>query len=521
MVTRFSKFSIIVFALFAVLEAAAANPPRLVINIVLGSMNADALHRYAERFDEGGFRKLMDEGALFTDARFDCMQTVTPASLATLSTGAQPSTHGIVSERWYDYTTGEKVELTDDVREKDFDHRDGKRGHSPRHLIAPTLAEMMMRADSSSRIVSLALTPVSSIVQTGRRGFCFWLDAERCRWTTSSYYSPLLPSWVKSYNAEDIHARYLTGQWVAKLDRSRYVNSRSTVLFGNKQAAKTDYEKVCRTPIGNTVLFAFAKYAVKCLNMGNDEHPDLLNICLDTAGEIAERYGAESVEYEDMLYRLDSDLKEFLAYLNVHLKGEGSVVVVLTAAHGSAPAFNADPTHRERFNVPQFGVIMNAYLNAKYGQGNWVLGYSSRSLYLNRNLVDERRLSLTEVQNETAAFAMRFRGVSHALSSAMLQSSYFAEGYGHKIQKGFYPRRSGDVVIDLMPEWVEEREGYVSQSGSMYSYDTRVPLLFCGEGITPAVRDEAVSMTAVAPTLASILGLGELPTAEAKPLILN
>lgn len=499
----------------------AANPPRLIININVGSMNAEDLQRYAANFD-GGLRKLLDEGAVFTDARYDCMQTVTPASLATLATGARPSTHGIVSERWFDYTSGRPENLTEDSREKDFDIRDGKPGHSARKLTTPTLSDMMIRADSSCRILSLAITPSSSIVQTGHRGFCFWIDSDRCRWTTSSYYSPMLPSWVKNYNADDLHSRYFTGQWTAKYDRSRYRNRRSTLLFAAnpKGVAKTDFEKMSRTPAGNTAVLEFAKYAVKCLSIGVHNHTDILNICLDTAQEIAEKYGPESIEYEDMLYRLDADLKEFLSYMDVHLRS-GSAVVVFTAAHGSSPAYDIGPEHHGRFNVAQFQVIMNAYLNAMYGSGDWVLGYSDRSLFLNHNLIDDKRLSMVEVQNEAAAFALRFRGVAHALSSAMLQSSYFARGYGNKMQNGFYPRRSGDVVIDLMPEWTEERDGSLSQSGSMYVYDTHVPLIFFGPGIPARRYDEEVDMTVVAPTLARIVGIGELPAAESKPLILD
>ena len=505
----------------------AAEPPQLIVNIVVGSMQADALEKYAGRFDEGGLRKLLAEGAVFTDARYDCMQTLTPASLATLSTGAEPAIHGVVSDRWFDYTTGREVRIVDDGREVDFDLRDGKRGHSPRNLVAPTLADMIMRADSNSRIVSLALTPESAIVQTGRRGMCFWMDAERCRWTTSSYFNPVLQSWVKSYNAEDLHARFLTGQWSARFDKASYKNSRSLLLYHDNitemkaRTAKTDIDKISRTPMGNTVLFDFAKYAVKCLNMGNHGRTDMLNICLDTAAEIAGRYGPESIEYEDMVYRLDADIKEFLAYLGVHLKDKNSLLVVFTAAHGCSPAYDVDQHDHGRFNVPQFEVIMNAYLNALYGPGEWVLGYSDRSLYLNRNLIDEKRLSVVDVQNETAAFALRFRGVAHAASSAMMRSSYFADGYGHLMQNGFYPRRSGDVIVDLMPEWTEERDDYVAQSGSMFGYDTHVPLIICGSGIPAKQHGEEVKMTSVAPTLAQLAGLGRMPVSEAKPLNLQ
>ena len=96
---------------------------------------------------------------------------------------------------------------------------------------------------------------------------------------------------------------------------------------------------------------------------------------------------------------------------------------------------------------------------------------------------------------------MQFRGVSHALSATAMRTSYFGSGYARKMQNSFYPRRSGDVIINLMPGWIEEHDHKRSSSGSMYGYDTRVPLIFYGAGILPRQIDRPVDMTAVAPTL--------------------
>ena len=93
----------------------------------------------------------------------------------------------------------------------------------------------------------------------------------------------------------------------------------------------------------------------------------------------------------------------------------------------------------------------------------------------NHNLVYEKDLSLADIQNEVATFAMQFRGVSHALSATAMRTSYFGSGYARKMQNSFYPRRSGDVIINPMPGWIEEHDHKRSSSGSMYGYDTRVP----------------------------------------------
>ncbi|MBP3482206.1 MAG: alkaline phosphatase family protein [Alistipes sp.] len=527
MPTRFFKnITLIAAAALYALSATAADRPRLVINIVVSSMQADDLTRYAGNFGDGGFRRLTDGGAVFTDSRYNYMQTTTPVSLATVTTGAMPSTHGIVSHRWNDYIDNTMVDITADDKVQGLDCRDGKGCHSPRNLIAPALSDAMMKADSSSRIVTVAVDPVSAVVMGGKKGLAFWLDDDRCRWATSSYYTAYLPSWVKEYNNEDIRSRFLAGAWFSKYNRDKYLNTRASAIVMSEPLTKNtrskpaagqqsdDRDKVMYTPTGNTIVLDFAKYAVTSLNMSADGHPDILNICLDTSRNIAQRYGTESAEYEDMLYRLDNDLAEFLDYVFTYAKSEDGVLVVLTSDHGTSPSYDLDGSERERFNVRQFEVIINAFLSAKYGQGQWVLGYIDHSIYLNHNLVYEKELSIADVQNEVATFAMQFRGVSHALSSTAMRTSYFGSGYAQKMQNGFYPRRSGDVVINLMPEWIEVREHCRSHSGSMYAYDTHVPLVFYGAGVVSQRCDSPVDMTSVAPTVARILGIGEPSASE-------
>jgi arylsulfatase A-like enzyme len=81
------------------------------------------------------------------------------------------------------------------------------------------------------------------------------------------------------------------------------------------------------------------------------------------------------------------------------------------------------------------------------------------------------------------------------------------------MQKSFYPRRAGDLMINLMPGWIEERPDVRSLSGSMYDYDTHVPLMMFGWRIPAGRVDARADMTSLASTLAHIMGIGR-PTAS-------
>lgn len=101
-------------ALSATLRTTAAEPPRLVVQIVVSSMRAEDLNRYADNFSDEGFLRLVRGGTFYPESHYDYLHTSTPVSLATLTTGANPSVHGIVAERWIDYVNNNVVELIKD-----------------------------------------------------------------------------------------------------------------------------------------------------------------------------------------------------------------------------------------------------------------------------------------------------------------------------------------------------------------------------------------------------------------------
>ena len=152
------------------LSGHAATKPRIVVNIVVSSMRADDLERYANNFTNSGFRRLTDNGQWFTNASYNYMQTTTPVSLATIATGAMPSTHGVVADRWFDYVTNSQIKVIDDKKEQSLNYSAGSGNYSPRNLSAQTLADAMKEYDTKSRIATIAMDPTSAIIMAGHAG---------------------------------------------------------------------------------------------------------------------------------------------------------------------------------------------------------------------------------------------------------------------------------------------------------------------------------------------------------------
>ena len=80
--------------------------PRLVLQITVDQLRGDLPHRYYSEFGEGGFRYLYEKGVVYEAAFHRHANTETIVGHTTLSTGADPSTHGMVGNVWLDRETG-------------------------------------------------------------------------------------------------------------------------------------------------------------------------------------------------------------------------------------------------------------------------------------------------------------------------------------------------------------------------------------------------------------------------------
>jgi len=88
--------------------------PKLVVAIVIDQFRYDYLTRFRAEYT-GGLKRMLDEGASFTNSRYRHAQTVTAVGHATFLTGATPSLTGIVGNEWWDRGTGAAVTSVSDT----------------------------------------------------------------------------------------------------------------------------------------------------------------------------------------------------------------------------------------------------------------------------------------------------------------------------------------------------------------------------------------------------------------------
>ena len=78
-------------------NAQSKSRPRLVLLIVVDQFRYDYLERFHDLFVPNGIKRLMTDGASWTQANYDHMPTYTAPGHATLMKGAWPAETGIVA----------------------------------------------------------------------------------------------------------------------------------------------------------------------------------------------------------------------------------------------------------------------------------------------------------------------------------------------------------------------------------------------------------------------------------------
>lgn len=78
--------------------------------------------------------------------------------------------------------------------------------------------------------------------------------------------------------------------------------------------------------------------------------------------------------------------------------------------------------------------------------------------------------------------------------------------YGRLWKNQFHPHNSGDLFLVPKENYIELGDLGTTHK-SPHDYDTHVPLVFAGYGLTPKVVTDSVETVDIAPTIARLLGI--------------
>lgn len=502
--------------------------PDLVVGIVVDKMRYDYITRMWNMFGDDGFKRLVTEGSTFNNLRYDYLINQSSPGYATIFTGANPSSHGIIADHWYDRGKNDirSATVDQDAAAIGGSFVNGRR--SPSGMLNSTVGDELRKASNfKSRVYSVAMNDGAAVLSGGfSANAAWWFDDTNGLWMSSSFYLDSLPEWVTEFNSVRLPDTYLDRTWEPLLEASSYFGINKgkddqpfSYNFKRLSRRKEDYGLIRATPYSNTITKDFAISLIINEKLGAGGHTDMLNIGFSATGEIDSQYGTFSPELQDAYLRLDEDIAYFLDFLDRHY-GKSQVLVFLTS--DSAVSYPSSYNEYARIPGGTFSPAMaisllRSYLNIFYGPGDWISHYNAGMIYLNHKFIEDNNIPFSEIQGRVSRFLNQFTGIAGSVTDDVLSRNYFRDGISARIQAGYHPMRSGDVMIYLQQGWYER--SFIDDQLKLISYDQHVPLVFYGWNTENKSINRKVSVTDIAPTISRLLNIPAPPFATGEPVM--
>jgi hypothetical protein len=307
-------------------------PPKAIIIFVQDQMGQMYLRAHPGAAPY--YETLLREGANFPAASVAHVDVETSVGHAAVGTGGWPGQHGISGNEMFH--TGFLRQLKSFVFPVSSNKDESIAGH-PGFLFSPTLADIILKSSSGQSKVFVQVSVARAALSLGGHGALFsgnkkvrphvvWIDdsqSEEPYYTTneSLYSLPHAHQTLRLRPEVEALVGKRDGKW---FDHSLY-NTDGSLDFGHVRAspALTRWEG------------SLAVATIKELEIGADEHPDLVYINMKATDYCGHSYGFESDECENILKVTDQAAKEMVE--TIDRQTGGNYIAVLTADHGAAP----------------------------------------------------------------------------------------------------------------------------------------------------------------------------------------
>jgi predicted AlkP superfamily pyrophosphatase or phosphodiesterase len=497
--------------------------PKLVVGIVVDQMRWDYLYRYYDRYTNGGFKRLLNEGFSAENTLIPYVPTLTACGHASIYTGTVPALNGIIGNNWFDPQIGRDVYCVEDKNVKTVGNNSVEGLMSPKNLLVTTMTdELRLATNFKSKVISVSIKDRGAILPGGHSSNgSFWYDDPSGTFITSTHYMNELPTWVKEFNAQKWPDKFFQQDWNTLYPIATYTNSTSdnkpyerlfkdekTPTFPHlfKQYIGKNYSMMASMPQGNTLLLELAKSAIVGEKLGQMGNADFLAISLSSTDYVGHQFGPNSIEAEDTYLRLDKDLESFLAYLDKTV-GKGNYLFFLTADHGAThtPAFSKEnKLPGEGMSTRKYKADLDSLIFAKFKAKKAIFTLMNNQVIFDMDAIQTAKADYNQIKQVCVDYLIKQEGILNAVDIKNMNNSSIPADLKMKITNGYNARRSGDIYYILNPGWYPSTSPGTGH-GAWNPYDSHIPAVFMGWGVKPGKTNKEYYMTDIAPTISALL----------------
>ena len=502
-------------------EARFMKAPRLVINIAIDQLRSDYLEAFAPLYSSDGFNTLMKEGIVYENASYSFAPIDRASALATIMTGATPYYNNIVGQSWMNRKTLRPVNCVDDTKYPGLLTNEGT---SPNKLSTSTIGDEL-KVSTAGKAVVFAIAPFkdAAILSAGHAANgALWIDDINGMWCSSSYYYKSLPGWVQSYNtlqAPINDLRNTTWEPINELvgNFSYFMQTGLQTPFKHTFSGDRQVQKFKSSSLVNKAVTDIAMQCMLSSGMGTDRVTDMLNLTYYAGTYDNQKVTDCQVELQDAYVRIDHEIGRLISFVTERF-GKENVLFVLT----STGYFDEEDADYGKYNIPsgtfymkRTANLLNMYLGAFWGQGNYVETTFKNQIFLNHELLETKKISITEATERAQEMIAIMSGVRNVYTSLQLLTSKNEQI--KKIRNAFCAEHGGDLLIEVAPGWKVLDEDTQQTEFSRESY-VQFPIIFYG-GEAKAERIKTpVTTERIAPTIARYIHIRAPNACSAEPL---
>ncbi|MCL1942967.1 MAG: alkaline phosphatase family protein [Candidatus Azobacteroides sp.] len=483
--------------------------PKLLVGITIDRLRSDYLQLFFDGFGERGFKRLMKEGLVYTDVQFEFPEIDKSSSVSTIYTGANPFYSGIVSDKVYDIKQKK-------IRPSLFDSR--YMGNytsetlSPDNILVSTIGdELKIATQGLCDVYAVAPEYQVALLSAGHAANgAFWLDDLNGRWATTTYFKEI-PWYVDKYNSQESLATFIESKtWENMHPVSFYTYFPYIKPLSGFKYVYNDFNrfKLFKTsPLVNEEVNRLVERFFEYGTLGKKDIPDFLSVSYFAGSPDDKNVREYSVELQDTYFRLDKELEKLLDLIDKKAGLQNTVIFVASTGY-----FTDKETVPTLVNLPvgefypkRCLALLNMYLMAVYGQGNWVDTYYDKQIYLNRKLIEDKQIPIGDIQNKAADFLIDFSGIQDVFTSHDILHGRWNE-IMLNIRNGFHRSVSGDLLLEILPGWKIVQEDNPSEKDEyVRTAHIPTPLIIMGPNVPAQTIQRKIKATQIAPSVSRLL----------------
>lgn len=501
--------------------------PKLVLGIVVDQLRSDYIELLQSHFKQRGFNRLMREGAYFENVDFRCSNLDIASGTAFIMSGAYPSVNGVPQAMVFDVAKRIATPVLTDAK---YIGNFTTETYSPLALKVSTIAdEVRINNDGLGFVYAIAPDAQQAILLAGHAAnSCFWIDDVNGKWSTTTFYKEV-PSPVQSRNYNyPLANRLNTMAWEPALALDAYSEIPQAHKFYRfrynfPDNSKDRYRSFKQSALVNEEVTSVAIDYINTLKLGRRGQLDMLNIGYTAAPYDYSKTSDNRFELHDTYIRLDAQLERLFDAVDKAV-GMQNVVVFVT----STGYYNDSRPVDSKYNVPSGEFrpdraisLLNMYLMAIYGNGQWVDGYYNRQFFLNRNLIKDKKLDLAELRAKSSEFLRQMSGVTAAYTFEEILNNPVNEDL-IALNRVMVPSLQGDVTIEVSAGWtIVETQNAQSKVTQVRMNAVTVPAFILAPQVKAQRITNAIDAAFLAPTVSRLLRIRSPNAARYMPLSLQ